>query len=116
MKDPGYRSAPHAAPLEPWYLTPAFQLAVDASPDALLLARGDGVIVLTNSEASRMFGYERDELVGQSVDLLLPDGLGGPHAAQMRAFFARPENRTVGNGRELCARRRDGSALQVEVA
>jgi PAS domain S-box-containing protein len=90
-------------------------LAVEASPTGILVAGPDGTIVLVNRELERQFGYSRDELIGRSVDLLLPESLRAIHAAHRERFMRAPEARRMGSGRELSGRRRDGSSIPVEI-
>jgi formate hydrogenlyase transcriptional activator len=82
------------------------QLAVEASPSGVLLVTSDGTIVLVNRELERQFGYVRDELVGQSVNLLLPED-----DALARVI----ETESVIEGREIHGRRKDGSLIPVEI-
>jgi PAS domain S-box-containing protein len=92
-----------------------FQLAVEASPGGVLMINQSGEIVLANAELERQFGYSRSELVGASVDLLLPKQLRQAHAAQRAEFYAEPAVRRMGAGRDLHARRKDGSEFPVEI-
>jgi PAS domain S-box-containing protein len=96
-------------------VTSAFQLAIEAAPTGVLVVDATGRIVLVNRELERQFGYGREELVGQPVDRLLPEGLRELHAGHREAFTREPESRSMGAGRELVARRRDGSDLPVEI-
>jgi PAS domain S-box-containing protein len=92
-----------------------FRLAVDASPSGILMIDADGKIVLANAETERMFGYERGELLGRSVDTLVPASLRERHAAHRGAFHARPDARRMNEGRELNGLRQDGSEFPVEI-
>jgi PAS domain S-box-containing protein len=92
-----------------------FRLAVEASPSGLVMIDGDGLIVLINSETERLFGYERHELIGELVDILVPARLRGRHVQHRSAFTARPEARRMGAGRELYGLRKDGSEFPVEI-
>jgi PAS domain S-box-containing protein len=92
-----------------------FQLAVEASPGGVLMINESGEIVLANAELERQFGYSRSELVGTSVDLLLPTSMRKPHAARRAEFYAEPAVRRMGAGRDLHARRKDGSEFPVEI-
>jgi PAS domain S-box-containing protein len=87
------------------------QTALELSPTAALIADTGGEIVLVNRELERQFGYAREELVGQLVDLLVPEGLR-PLAAEL---FHAAETTLPDTGRELIARRRDGSPVAVEI-
>ncbi|HEY2137305.1 MAG TPA: PAS domain S-box protein [Xanthobacteraceae bacterium] len=92
-----------------------FRLAVDASPSGIVMIDAAGKIVLVNAETERMFGYARDELLGQPVDILVPIAMRGPHARHRAEFLARPEARRMGSGRELYGLRKDGSDFPVEI-
>jgi formate hydrogenlyase transcriptional activator len=92
-----------------------FEPAMEASPTAVLIADSEGTIVLVNRELERQFGYARDELLGQSVDRLLPESLRSIHSAHRATFLRAPEPRRIGTGTEMFARRKDGSQFAVEV-
>ena len=92
-----------------------FRLAVDASPNGLLMVNAEGTILLVNDRVEELFGYAAGELDGQCVDVLLPERLREQHPAQRAAFFAAPERRAMGGGRYLPARRKDGTEFPVEV-
>lgn len=95
----------------------AFCLAlIEAAPDALLVTDDDGRIVIANAEAERMFGYSRAELVDQPIELLVPERLRNAHARRRATYAEAPVIRPMGIGRELMARRRDGTELPVEIA
>jgi formate hydrogenlyase transcriptional activator len=88
---------------------------MEASPTAILIADPAGAIVLVNHELKRQFGYAQEELIGQSVDLLLPGSLPSVRAAQGSTFDDRPADHPVGAGRPLLGRRKDGSTFAAEV-
>jgi protein-histidine pros-kinase len=92
-----------------------FRLAVEASPAAMLMTDERGVIRLANGEAEAIFGYAAEELIGQPVELLLPVPMRGAHAISRGAFQAAPGKRMMGAGRDLYARRKDGSTFPVEI-
>ena len=92
-----------------------FRLAVEASPSGMIVVDGGGTIVIVNGEVERLFGYGRDELVGQPVEILLPDKLRGKHTGQRGGFMHRPGARRLGTGREFLGRRKDGSEVPIEV-
>ncbi len=89
---------------------------VDASPDGMLLADEMGVISFVNSQVETMFGYDRGDLVGQSVEILLPDRLALVHAAHRTRYRAEPTMRAMGSGLDLVARCRDGKEFPVEIS
>jgi PAS domain S-box-containing protein len=93
-----------------------FRSIFAAYPDALLLVDGGGIIELANPAAERLLGYRADELVGLSVDALVPDSIR-PRHAEYRAGYARaPRPRPMGTDMELVAKRKDGSEVMVEIS
>ncbi len=93
----------------------SFRLAVESSPAAMIMADPHGLIQFANAETERMFGYALDELIGQSIDRLVPARLRGRHAALRRGFFAAPSKRPMGAGRDLKGTRKDGTEFPVEI-
>ena len=87
-----------------------------AYPDALLLVDHGGSIVLANPAASELLGYTADELIGLSVDVLVPDAVRARHGEYRAAYGRSPRARPMGAQMELVARRRDGSTVMVEIA
>jgi PAS domain S-box-containing protein len=92
-----------------------FRLAVEASPNGIVLANAEGHIVLVNACAEKLFGYRRQELIGQAVELLVPERFRGEHLAHRAGFHAAPMARAMGAGQELFARRKDGTEFPVEI-
>jgi len=92
-----------------------FRLAVEASPNGMVLANAEGRILLVNDRVEAMFGYEREELLGRSVEMLVPDRLSRNHVAHRAGYHSAPSARAMGRGRELHARRKDGSEFPVEI-
>ncbi|HXE81561.1 MAG TPA: PAS domain S-box protein [Vicinamibacterales bacterium] len=92
-----------------------FRLAVERSPSGMLVTDAQGRIVLVNSEVERLFGYSRDELLGQPVELLVPARLRDVHAQHRSSFYAQPQTRPMGAGRDLFGRRKDGTEVPVEI-
>jgi PAS domain S-box-containing protein len=89
---------------------------VDAAPDAVVVVNRVGVIVLVNRQTEALFGYQRDELLGQPVEILVPEVLRSFHARHRHNFVREPRVRAMGTGLELRARRKDGSELHVEIS
>ncbi|HEY8881702.1 MAG TPA: PAS domain S-box protein [Roseateles sp.] len=87
-----------------------------AYADALLLVDAGGVIVLANPAASQLLGYTAEELLGLSVDALVPDAIRPRHAAYRQGYSQHPKPRPMGTQMELVARRKDGSEVMVEIA
>lgn len=87
----------------------------ESAPLAMVTIDATGRIVLVNAESERLFGYERDELVGSAVEILVPDRLGTRHAELRDGYLTEPSARCMGAGRELFGRRRDGTEFPVEI-
>ncbi len=92
-----------------------YRAAVESSPCAMVVADADGRIVLVNRAAERLFSYGLGELVGRSVETLVPTDLRADHAAHRQEFNADPRTRLMGQQRDLMARARDGSVFPVEI-
>ncbi|MGF6973651.1 PAS domain S-box-containing protein [Paraburkholderia sp. JPY465] len=92
-----------------------FRQVVEAAPNAMVMADRDGRIVLVNAQAEKMFGYLRDELVGHSVDMLVPERFRSAHPQYRRMFYGNLSSRPMGTGRDLFALRKDGSEVLVEI-
>lgn len=92
-----------------------YRLGIEASPTGLIAVDDHGVIHLVNRQIEIMFGYHRNELLGKSVDKLVPERFRGGHASQRERFIASPSTRTMGEGRELYGVRKDGSEFPVEI-
>ena len=89
---------------------------LEAAPDPLILVRRDGTISFANGQAEATFGYTRQELLGQSVAMLIPARLAGGHHAHVDEYFAAPRTRPMGMARALFGRRKDGTEVPVEVS
>jgi PAS domain S-box-containing protein len=84
-------------------------------PTGLIGVDGEGVIQLVNKAVEEQFGYLRDELFGQPIEVLLPEELRAGHVGLRMAFLQRPESRPMGAGRDLQGLRKDGTTMPVEV-
>jgi PAS domain S-box-containing protein len=91
------------------------RLAIEAAPAAMVMVDANGTIVMVNALTEQILGYDRHELVGRSVEMLVPCRFLGRHAGDRTAFFADPQQRPMGAGRELYATRKDGSEVPVEI-
>ena len=89
---------------------------LDGAPDALVCIAADGQIALVNAQAERLFGYRREELVGQQMEMLIPDAVRAAHAAYCTRHIADPEPRPVDALTEPSCRRRDGSTFPGEIS
>ena len=92
-----------------------FRLAVELSPSAMIVTADDGLIQFANAETERIFGYTNQQLVGQSIDMLVPTRFRHEHASLRKGFFSAPSKRPMGVERDLRARRFDGSEFPVEI-
>ncbi len=92
-----------------------FRLAVEAAPTAMIMVGRDGRIVLVNSQAEKLFGYARGDMIGHGIDMLVPERFRAGHWAHRDAFFGNPDARPMGEGRDLFGLRRDGSEFPVEI-
>lgn len=92
-----------------------FRRVVDAAPSAMIMINDTGRISMVNLQAERMFGYSREELLGQSVDILVPERFRVHHPDMRGSFFKNPRSRPMGAGRDLFALRKGGSEFAVEI-
>jgi PAS domain S-box-containing protein len=93
-----------------------FRALVQSAPDAVVVVDARGRIVLMNDQTTKMLGYESGELLGASVDVLLPDDLRDEHERHRHRYVDSPTVRPMGIGQELSARRKDGSLVPVDVS
>lgn len=91
-----------------------FQKVVQAAPNAIVLVNRQGVIMLVNPQATALFGYSEQELIGQSVDILIPESIRPRHAAHIESFFNNPQTRYMGSGRDLIGVQKDGTQIPIE--
>ncbi|HEY6902671.1 MAG TPA: PAS domain S-box protein, partial [Candidatus Acidoferrales bacterium] len=89
---------------------------LESAPDAILIVDRTGRIAFVNSHAEKMFGYLPDELLGQTVEVLVPEAARTAHVAHRSEFGRTPRTREMGSGLELEGRRKDGSTLPVEIS
>lgn len=89
---------------------------LESAAQGIVAVERGGRIGLVNGTAEKMFGYGREELLGQPVEMLLPDNFRSAHRRHRREFFAHPRTRPMGQGLDLFARRKDGTTFPVEVS
>ena len=93
-----------------------FRQLLESAPDAMVIIDEDGKIAIVNCRAEAMFGYERAEMLGKPVEMLLPERLRRIHAGHRAGFAMNPRLRPMGQGQELVARAEDGSEFPVEIS
>lgn len=89
---------------------------LESAPDAMVMTDGDGRILAVNQQVEKLFGYDRVDLLGREIEMLLPERARDVHRAHRVAYRAEPSVRAMGEGLELHARRSDGSDFSVEVS
>jgi two-component system, LuxR family, sensor kinase FixL len=92
-----------------------FRLVVDVAPTAMIMANKEGRIALINKRAETLFGYKGDELVGQPVEMLVPERFRSHHANFREGYFGDDQARPMGAGRELFGQCKDGSEVPIEI-
>lgn len=92
-----------------------FRVALEAVPNAMIMIDGAGHIVFVNSQMEMLFGYTKDELIGQTVETLVPERFRPHHPEYRTGFFAAPQARPMGAGRDLYGRHKDGREIPVEI-
>jgi PAS domain S-box-containing protein len=92
-----------------------FRLVVEASPNAMIIVNAEGRITLVNTQAETMFGYAREELIGHPVEMLVPERFRSHDVNHRHGYFGDARARSMGAGRELLGRRKDGSEVPVEI-
>ncbi len=93
-----------------------FVALLEAVPDAMVCVAADGRVALVNAQAERLFGYEREELIGQPVEILVPDAARAVHPGHRAGYVADPRHRPMGAGSPLAGRRRDASTFAAEIS
>src|SRR5213078_211530 len=91
------------------------RLVVDATATAMIMVNKEGRITLINKQVETLFGYKRDELIDQPVEMLVPERFRRQHVRDRHGYFCDPQARPMGAGRELFGRRKDGSEVPIEI-
>jgi PAS domain S-box-containing protein len=89
---------------------------LEVSPDALVVVNSGGVLTHANEQAEKLFGYSRNELVGQAIEVLVPEARRGAHVHHRNAYLSDPRTRPMGSDLDLQARRKDGTTFPVEIS
>jgi PAS domain S-box-containing protein len=93
-----------------------FEAMLRAAPDAMVIVDSSGVIELVNTQTESLFGYAAQELLGQNVDVLLPERFRGGHLAHRASYMSDPKVRPMGAGLQLFGRRKDGTEFPVDIS
>lgn len=93
----------------------SFRRVVEWAPSAMVMIDPSGIMVLVNAQTERMFDYRREDLIGQSVEILVPERLRQQHQVFRTGYFGDPQPRPMGVGRDLAGCRSDGSEFPIEI-
>lgn len=89
---------------------------LESTPDGIVMVNPTGRIVLSNNQAEKLFGYDRNELRGKQVEALIPERYRNPHVGHRNGYFGQPRTRSMGAGLELYGLRKDGTEFPVEIS
>jgi PAS domain S-box-containing protein len=92
-----------------------FKNLLQSTPDALVVVDESGYIQVINQQLENVFGYSKQEIIGRSVEILLPERFKAQHESHMHSYFRSPESRRMGGGAQLYARRKNGEEFPVEI-
>ncbi|HYF50489.1 MAG TPA: PAS domain S-box protein [Planctomycetota bacterium] len=93
-----------------------FRGLLESAPDGIVVVDSKGIIVIVNTQVERLFGYSREELIGQPVEILVPTRYKNTHIGQRNAYIRAPRTRPMGAGQALSGRKKDGTEFPVEIS
>jgi PAS domain S-box-containing protein len=105
----------YTASKHPEWAPPDFRDLLESAPDAMVIVNSDGKIVVVNSQAEILFGYGRQEMLGQPVEMLIPARFSPQHERYRTGYFTEPRVRPLGAGLELFGKKKDGAEFPVEI-
>ena len=97
-------------------LSKIFETVFESAPDGLMLVDDQGLIRIANLQITKLFGYEKAELIGREVEILMPDCYANSHRALRKEYAVNSRSREMGAGKSLLARRKDGSEFYAEIS
>jgi len=93
-----------------------FRALLESAPDGIVVVDSKGTIIIVNSQTERLFGYTREELIGEAIEMLVPERYRASHTGDRAAYSVDPKLRPIGAGNSLTGRRKDGHEFPVEIS